>query len=79
MNGAAALTGVEDLVMKGFAMPLVKTDVDAPPERKKEKRRADPTLALAIRMDRVLTELPDYGREMILRFLCKKHLPELKT
>lgn len=54
-------------------MPLTVKDVDAPPEPRKEKRRGDPTLALANRIDRALSELPDYGREMILRFLCAKH------
>lgn len=54
---------------------ITVTDVDKPPEKKK-KRATDPTLQLANRIDRALMELPDYGREMILRFLCRKHLPE---
>jgi hypothetical protein len=55
---------------------ITVTDVDKPPEQRKKKRATDPTLALANRIDRALSELPDYGREMILRFLVKKHLPE---
>jgi hypothetical protein len=54
---------------------ITVTDVDRPPEKKK-KRATDPTLALANRIDRALMELPDYGREMILRYLVRKHLPE---
>lgn len=52
-----------------------ETLLDAADAPAKPKRRTDPTLALASRMDRTLETLPEYGRVMVLNWLCSKWLP----